>query len=488
MHWALDYNTHHPLRRRLAYNLPWLPSLHDAASRGSDRVLSFILELGKKLPFPLSDVLGHSLTVASDGGHVAAVRVLLHHAAVEHHQQRRNGTEGTGAESIRRSIAISFGGAMDRERRAIARELAASDIFDKETFDLVVWSRHGNLRSSGLPCIVRTAYMGWADVLELLISKGVDFEAHDLYGISALSIAAFQSELECVEVLLQAGANPISNARFGSRIPLGIVAMSKQTETKLLSMLLAAAKAVDPNFAVRGGLLTIPDRCFLKEHKKLLMEDALEFALLTTSPILRAWVLALAIRQGDLQGVEVLMKSGANAKLQIGRCTAVEHAIENDQIAIVGIIVAHCPEALTQGTDGTTALQFAAIHNKVAICELLPKQYRADVNCPSANERQTTALHEAVRMNHPLIALFLLQRGANVHAKEQGGYTPLHVCAMFSDDSMATLLVEHGADVRDVTDEKLTALQVAQRCGNASLMRPAPLDVLSPKSSWSYSW
>lgn len=74
MQWAMNHNTDHPLRRRPAYNLPWLPNLYEAASRGSDRVLSFILELSKKLPFALSDVLGHSLTVASNGGHVAAVR------------------------------------------------------------------------------------------------------------------------------------------------------------------------------------------------------------------------------------------------------------------------------------------------------------------------------------------------------------------------------------------------------------------------------
>lgn len=272
--------------------------------------------------------------------------------------------------------------------KSAAPSRAASDIFDKEILDLVGWRRPASRCSDGLPCIVGTAFRGWADLLELLISKGVDWEAHTQYGITALFVAAFPSELECVEVLLQAGANPSSNARFGYRTPLGIVALSKQTDTELLSMLLAVAKAVDPNFAVRGGLLTIADRYFLKEHKKLLMEDALEFALLTTSPILRAWVVALAIRHGDLQAVEVLLKSGANTKLQIGRCTAVEHAIENGQIAIVDAIVAHCPEALTQGTNGTTALQFAALHNKVAICELLLKQYRADVNCPLANERQ----------------------------------------------------------------------------------------------------
>lgn len=67
-------------------------------------------------------------------------------------------------------------------------------------------------------------------------------------------------------------------------------------------------------------------------------------------------------------------------------------------------------------------------------------------------------------MNHQLMVTFLLQSGANICAKEQGGYTPLRVCAMFSDERMAALLLEHGTDLRDVTDENLTALQTAQRC------------------------
>ncbi|OAA75712.1 Ankyrin repeat-containing domain protein [Akanthomyces lecanii RCEF 1005] len=465
MKWAMEHNKVYPFRRRLAYNLPWFPDrlscLYGAADRGSDRVLDFVLESSKKLPWEMNKILEHPLIVASVRGHLAAVQVLLHHATAEYHQQRRIGTEAAGAGSLRHSLATSFRGALDQEQSAIARELAASVIVDREVFDLVD-SRYVPSNSDRLPSLDQQG------------SRAPS-------GATALYIAALQSELDCVEVLLQAGANPILDAGPRNGTPLGIVATSLETHTELLRTLLAAAKAFDTNFAVRGGLLTIPDGHLLKEHKKLLMGDALEFAVLTPSPLLRAWVLAIAIRHGDLQAVGVLLKSNANIKLQIGRCTAVEHAIENDQIAIVNVLVGHCPEALIQGSNGTTALQFAAIHNKAAICELLLKQYCVDVNCPSLNERQTTALHEAVRMNHPLMVLLLLQSGANIHAKEQGGYTPLHVCAMFSDERMAVPLLEHGADVRAVTDEKLTALQVAQKCGSPTLMRPALLSVLSRK-------
>ncbi|OAR03089.1 hypothetical protein LLEC1_07470 [Akanthomyces lecanii] len=362
---------------------------------------------------------------------------------------------------------------------AVARELAASVIVDRGVFDLVD-SRYVGSYSDKFPCIISVAVRGWADTLKLLVSKGVDWGVRAPSGATALHVAALQSELECVEVLLQAGANPILGAGPGNPTPLGIVATSRETHIELLRTLLAATKAVDTNFAVRGGLLSIPDGQLLQEHKQLLMEDALEFAAVTASPILKAWVLAIAIRHNDLRAVGVLLKSGADIELQVGRCTAVEHAIENDRVAVLGVLLDHCPEALIQGSNGTTALQFAAIHNKIAICDLLLRRYRVDVNCPSLNARQTTALHEAVRMNHPLMVLFLLQSGANIHVKEQGGFTPLHVCAMFSDERMAVLLLQHGADVRAVTDEMLTALQVAQKCGNPTLGRSALLSLLSP--------
>ena len=74
-----------------------------------------------------------------------------------------------------------------------------------------------------------------------------------------------------------------------------------------------------------------------------------------------------------------------------------------------------------------------------------------------ADEYGFTALHGLAEEEHPAIAEFLIERGANVSAANDEGITPLHLAAW---PEMAVLLLRHGAEVEARAKDGSTPLLV----------------------------
>ena len=124
-----------------------------------------------------------------------------------------------------------------------------------------------------------------------------------------------------------------------------------------------------------------------------------------------------------------------------------------------------------------TALMTAAWTGNLTVVELLIAR-GALVNATEA-ERSQTALMWAAAEQHPRIARFLLDHGANVHARTLAprrpartmyqfgggppslGYTPLLFAARVGDTQTMRILLDAGADVDDVAGDGLSALALA---------------------------
>jgi ankyrin repeat protein len=78
------------------------------------------------------------------------------------------------------------------------------------------------------------------------------------------------------------------------------------------------------------------------------------------------------------------------------------------------------------------------------------------------DKRGFTALHYAAQNGMNDTARLLLDRGATVDARAgTGGYTPLHLAIIASRDDTALLLVERGASLTQRTGQGFTALDIA---------------------------
>jgi ankyrin repeat protein len=82
-------------------------------------------------------------------------------------------------------------------------------------------------------------------------------------------------------------------------------------------------------------------------------------------------------------------------------------------------------------------------------------------------------IHSATAASDPAarveLTRLLLDRGANVNAAQEGGFTPLHAAAQHGDAELARLLLDRGADRTATTDDGRAAGAIAREQGQAEL-------------------
>ena len=110
--------------------------------------------------------------------------------------------------------------------------------------------------------------------------------------------------------------------------------------------------------------------------------------------------------------------------------------------------------------DGWTALHLAAFFGHVeAARELLNKG--AVINARSTNAMKNMPLHAAAAGRSLPVVNLLIERGADVNARQHGGFAPLHSAAANGDVDMMQALVDAGADVSARTESQQLPLDLA---------------------------
>lgn len=82
-----------------------------------------------------------------------------------------------------------------------------------------------------------------------------------------------------------------------------------------------------------------------------------------------------------------------------------------------------------------------------AILEVEPHKW---VNCRDMPGRESTPLHFAAGYNHPEVVKLLLEKGADIEAKDKGHLVPLHNACSYGHYEVAELLIKYGANVNAV--------------------------------------
>jgi ankyrin repeat protein len=118
----------------------------------------------------------------------------------------------------------------------------------------------------------------------------------------------------------------------------------------------------------------------------------------------------------------------------------------------------------TKNVDATAKLFNAVILNDVKEVKAAIKA-GADIN----DYHFMTPLHFAAQGGHLAIVKFLVEKGADIKAKDDD-WTPLHVAARHGDLSMVKFLVENGADINAKTDSGATVLHWAAREGHSKIV------------------
>lgn len=191
--------------------------------------------------------------------------------------------------------------------------------------------------------------------------------------------------------------------------------------------------------------------------------------LLTTSPALAAVhnesgtsALLYALYMGKRELVPVLLE--ANQPLDIFEAAALGRTDRINELLLADKSLAR---AYTD--DGFTALHFAAFFSGEAVGGGLLLDQGAEVEAVSQNPMKVTPLHSAIAGRNYALARLLVERGAPVNTRQEGGFTALHGVAQNGDIEMAELLIKNGADASLITDDGRTAAAIALASGHTEL-------------------
>ncbi|XP_053307185.1 poly [ADP-ribose] polymerase tankyrase-2 isoform X1 [Spea bombifrons] len=355
---------------------------------------------------------------------------------------------------------------------------------------------------------------GHYEVTELLVKHGACVNAMDLWQFTPLHEAASKNRVEVCSLLLSYGADPnMLNCHNKSAIDLAPTPQLKERlsyEFKGHSLLQAAREA---------------DLARLKKHLSLEIvnfkhpqthETALHCAAASPYPK-KKQVCELLLRKGANVNektkdfltplhvasekahndvIEVLMKHDAkvNALDNLGQ-TCLHRAAHCGHLQTCRLLLnSGCDPAIVS-LQGFTALQmgneslrqllhvgtpFSNTDNdrqlleaaKAGDLETVKKLCTPQtVNCRDLEGRQSTPLHFAAGYNRVLVVEYLLQQGADVHAKDKGGLVPLHNACSYGHYEVAELLVKHGAVINVADLWKFTPLHEAAAKGKYEICK-----------------
>lgn len=174
---------------------------------------------------------------------------------------------------------------------------------------------------------------------------------------------------------------------------------------------------------------------------------------------IKGWTpLHYATCENNTNKVKQLIDTGSDVDAPDGwKHTPLHIAAEFNAPEVAELLFKNGADLCAITPQGDTALHWAARHNAVQVAKLL---IHAGIDVSERGRFNLTPLHWALEFDSsPDVARVLIENGADIHSTNistwvSGGWTPLHVAAIWNVFGMIPLLIEKGADVhaRDHSD------------------------------------
>jgi ankyrin repeat protein len=337
-----------------------------------------------------------ALMTASRTGNVDAIRVLLSH-----------GADVNARESWHGETALMW--AVAQRHALAARELIAkgADVNARSTVNR--WERQQSaeprekwLPLGGLTSLEFAARQGCVDCIPVLLQAGADVNAADQDGITPLLSAIINGHYDSAALLVEKGANPNLADRTGRTplysavdfhtMPASNRPSPKEIDNELTSLDVARAllaKGADVNVQLKQQQ---PYRTKLDRGDDTMLTTG-------TTPLLRA------AKAGDTAAMKILLEKGADPKLST-------RAGINPLMAAAGL------GTREEDTTGRRKTQAEAI-DAIKLC------LAAGLDVNAVDSRGQTALHGAAFQGFDQVVQFLAEHGASLDIKDKQGKTPL---------------------------------------------------------------
>src|SRR5690606_17116641 len=367
-------------------------ALREGRFDGHERLLSLLsprelggLLLDDEAPLSLPRIewlLDHGADpeVRVDGGDTPVFALLArgHDAMPALQLLLRRGASPAGAGSLARFLDACAGG--DQAGRAL--EQCALDLLDHGADPFAA-------SASGDPPLSLAVRLGWMRLLERLVDCGVDLDARDGHGMTALHLCAALSREAALKLLVSRGASPAVRAADG-QTPLPI--------------------------SLSGGRRDLADwldwRGWPLPGRALRDTDLPAAAIVgDTDAVRRLLDLGMAVDTVDVQGCSALLRAAGGGHRETVELL-LERGADPQQAAHTGATPLSAAVSMRQGE---------IVERLLAAGATLEQRLPGDV----------TVLMLAAALGLPDLCARLLTAGANVQAADAQGLTPLHCAALY---------------------------------------------------------
>lgn len=276
----------------------------------------------------------------------------------------------------------------------------------------------------------------------------VYIDQKNIYGKTALHVAAKEGKLEVLKTILEAGANVTVVDENGWNAIHFATSEGKLEVAQYLNEVDGSLITEQTNEGETALHLAAADRNFTTNLQPSIYNWLVETCVDTKATDKRGWnALHRAAKEGNLKAAKLLCEKE--------------------------------PSLMKMETKkGETALHLAAEYNRdiVAICEWLLFN---DVSIDAVDDEGWNAIHKAIRCNNFLVAEFLHKKDVNlVKQNTKKGETALHLASMvdyetsYGDDhSLFEWVLKQTNDFAAVDDEGWTALHHAVRWGDLEVSK-----------------
>ncbi|KAI0982874.1 hypothetical protein GJ496_007401 [Pomphorhynchus laevis] len=307
------------------------------------------------------------------------------------------------------------------------------------------------------------------DVVQYLISKGVQVNVKNRYGVSPLLLCAEGGNFQMIKTLIEAGADvnicptgPLAEQYLlAGQTPLfgtakkGHVQICKYLIENGADVNRATIAGITPLYtAVEENRLNVVE-CLLSNNADVNMTPfgriAAELKIEGQTPLI------VACMRNNSQMIELLLRHGADPNLANTRGTTPFIAIcQQNNLAMAELLIKYGAKynAETHNLYGAkiNGLIVTAESGSFDVLKLLINK-GMDPNYRIEGQGETvgrTPLFCACAKGYLDIVKFLISRGANVNATEKSGLSCLHIASTMGHDQIVLYLVKNGADVNQL--------------------------------------
>lgn len=324
------------------------------------------------------------------------------------------------------------------------------------------------------------ALYGDAKAAQALVAAGATVDQFDETGMTPLMIAASEGRTAIAKLLLDAHADVNLAGQDGTT---ALMRAASANRREAITLLVDRGAKVDAKNA--GGMTALMAAAFggyVGAVRALLAAKA--------DPNIRdnqgRTALMAASTSGDASTVDALLNAGSAVDVaDAGHGTPMTYAAADGHAAIMELL----RKRGLKPSAGDFALAAAGCHPEAVTIAIA-----SGVNVNGA-EGEIVPLLSAAGSGCVEVARLLLDRGANVNAKDGDGWTALIKAAQAGHIEMVQLLMDHGADMTAADSTGRTAWMFAAMGGHTDIAEifkraranapPLPMRVTSPPLAWS---